>query len=79
MKNLYEVLRQKELEIQQLQKEIEALRVAARLLADDNDTEISVSRPVSSGVTTPRISAAVAAAVKPVEPLGPSAGIRQFP
>ena len=81
MKNLYEVLRQKELEIQQLQKEIEALRVAARLLADDNDVETSVARPVSSMVTTPRISvaAAVASTVKPVEPLGPPAGIRQFP
>ena len=37
MKNIYDVLRQKENEIQQLQKDIEALRVAARLLADDND------------------------------------------
>ena len=81
MRNLYEVLRQKELEIQQLQKEIEALRVAARLLADDNDAETSASRSVPSMVTTPRISvaAAVASTVKPVEPLGPPAGIRQFP
>ena len=37
MKNLYEVMRQKEAEIQQLQREIEALRTAARLLADEND------------------------------------------
>ena len=79
MKNLYEVLRQKELEVQQLQKEIEALRVAARLLADDNDTETSASRPVPSMVATPRISSAVAATVRPAEPMAPSSGIRQFP
>ncbi len=80
MKNLYEVLRQKELEVQQLQKEIEALRLAARLLADDNETESSSTRSVTQ-VPTPRVSAAaVAAAVKPAEPLNASAaGIRQFP
>ena len=35
MKNIFEVLRQKEAELQQMQKEIEALRMAARLLADE--------------------------------------------
>jgi hypothetical protein len=81
MKNIYEVLRQKELEIQQLQRDIEALRVAARLLADDSEAETSISRPLASSVPTPRISAAaaVAAAVKPAEQLSPSVGIRQFP
>jgi hypothetical protein len=37
MKNLYDVLRQKEQEIKQLQKEIEALRLAASLLADESE------------------------------------------
>ena len=37
MKNIYDVMRQKEGEIQQLQREIEALRVAARLLSDESD------------------------------------------
>jgi hypothetical protein len=81
MKNIYEVLRQKELELQQLQKEIEALRVAARLLADDNEIETVPSRPVSSGVPAPRISAAVSVAsvVRPAETLSPSPVVRQFP
>jgi hypothetical protein len=35
MKNVYEVLRQKELELSRLKKEIEALRVAAPLLSED--------------------------------------------
>jgi hypothetical protein len=34
MKDVYEVLRQKELEVSRLQKEVEALRVAAPLLTD---------------------------------------------
>ena len=35
MKNVYEVLRQKELEQSRLEKEVEALRVAAPLLTED--------------------------------------------
>ena len=34
MKDVYEVLRQKELEVSRLQTEVEALRVAAPLLTD---------------------------------------------
>jgi len=40
MKNIFDVMRQKEAEVQQLQKEIEALRVAARLLAEDGDPSV---------------------------------------
>jgi hypothetical protein len=39
MKNVYEVLRQKELEVSRLQKEVEALRVAAPLLLADGEAE----------------------------------------
>jgi len=35
MKNVYEVLRQKELELTRLEKEVEALRIAAPLLSED--------------------------------------------
>jgi hypothetical protein len=34
MKDVYEILRQKELEVSRLHKEVEALRVAAPLLTD---------------------------------------------
>ena len=37
MKNVYEVLRQKELELSKLEKEVEALRVAAPLLSEDKE------------------------------------------
>src|SRR5438876_11937920 len=47
MKNVYEVLRQKELELARLEKEVEALRVAAPLLSDDKDagSETTSAKP----------------------------------
>jgi len=39
MKNVYEVLRQKELEVSRLEKEVEALRVAAPLLSADDEAD----------------------------------------
>jgi hypothetical protein len=46
MKNVYEVLRQKELELARLEKEVEALRVAAPLLSDDKEAaDLSISKP----------------------------------
>ena len=41
MKNVYEVLRQKELELSKLEKEVEALRVAAPLLSEDKEGMIA--------------------------------------
>lgn len=49
MKNIYDVLKQKEAQIEQLQAEIEALKIAARLLADDGDV-LEVSRPAAPAV-----------------------------
>jgi hypothetical protein len=43
MKNVYEVLRQKELELARLEKEVEALRVAAPLLSDDKETMLETT------------------------------------
>jgi hypothetical protein len=73
MKKIYEVLQQKETELQQLQKDIEALRVAARLLSDDNNTETAASRPPSSSAPKPRTATAVA------DTPGPAAVVRHFP
>ena len=35
MRNIYDVIREKEAEIEQLQKQVEALRLAARILTED--------------------------------------------
>lgn len=42
MKNPYEVLKSKEQEMTRVKKEVEALRVAARLLGGDESTPIAV-------------------------------------
>ena len=39
MRDVYEVLRQKELEVSRLEKEVDALRVAAPLLLADGEAE----------------------------------------
>lgn len=54
MKNVYEVLRQKELELARLEKEVEALRVAAPLLSDDkeNMAEIPSNKPTLASNNT---------------------------
>ena len=51
MKNIYEVMRQKEQEIARLEKEIEALRVAAPLLVDEQDLDNIESNNKSVAVT----------------------------
>lgn len=45
MKNVYEVLRQKELELARLEKEVEALRVAAPLLSDEKEPLAEAPKP----------------------------------
>jgi len=54
MKNVYEVLRQKELELARLEKEVEALRVAAPLLSDEKEAAAdTATRPaLATGTTT---------------------------
>ena len=53
MKNVYEVLRQKELELARLEKEVEALRVAAPLLSDDKD---SLGEPTAKPTLAPPVT-----------------------
>ena len=52
MRDVYEVLRQKELEVSRLEKEVEALRVAAPLLLADgeaeNDNQPTLARAVNN-------------------------------
>jgi len=54
MKNVYEVLRQKELELARLEKEVEALRVAAPLLSDEKESllEATGNKPTLAPPTT---------------------------
>lgn len=59
MKNIYDVMRQKELEIERLKKEIEALRVVAPMLEDKETTMASsASKPYSSAQQSEPVIAA---------------------
>jgi hypothetical protein len=61
MKNVYEVLRQKELELARLEKEVEALRVAAPLLSEDKEAVMEA--------TNNKPTLATAAASQPQQPI----------
>jgi hypothetical protein len=64
MKNVYEVLRQKELELTRLEKEVEALRIAAPLLSEEKETLAEAPKPSLTTNVPPqpvRIPQAVAA------------------
>lgn len=78
MKNVYEVLRQKELELSRLEKEVEALRVAAPLLSDDKDVnpEATAAKPaLSSTAATPQQPIRIPQpAVNQVQPTARAAG-----
>ena len=47
MKDLYEILRQKEAAMERIRKEIAALQLVAPLLADDRESPSSAGRPLS--------------------------------
>ncbi len=63
MKNIYDVMRQKELEIERLKKEIEALRVVAPMLEDKEPArEIASPSPAKTYSATQQSSEPVIAA-----------------
>jgi len=54
MKNILDVLKQKEIELLQVQKEVEALRMVARLLADETQAAeaANAQKPAAAGTQT---------------------------
>ncbi len=77
MKNVYEVLRQKEMELTRLEKEVEALRLVAPLLSEEKEMNSDMVKPalataVNAGPQQPiRIPAPpVVAAAQPVRAAG---------
>ena len=76
MKNVYEVLRQKEMELTRLEKEVEALRLVAPLLSEEKEINSDMVKPaLATAVNGPqqpiRIpSPPVVAAAQPVRAAG---------
>lgn len=54
MKNVYEVLRQKEMELSRLEREVEALRMVAPMLSDEKEMNADMSKPLATAVGGPQ-------------------------
>jgi len=60
MKNVYEVLRQKEMELTRLEKEVEALRLVAPLLSEEKEGLSDIGKPaLASAVNGPQATARI--------------------
>ena len=60
MKNVYEVLRQKEMELTRLEKEVEALRLVAPLLSEEKENGMDVAKPaLATAVNGPQPTARI--------------------
>ena len=74
MKNVYEVLRQKEMELTRLEKEVEALRLVAPLLSEEGKEAVTeMSKPALAtavnGPQTARIPVATPPAIPAPQPV----------
>lgn len=60
MKNVYEVLRQKEMELTRLEKEVEALRLVAPLLSEEKEAMSDMAKPtLATAVNGPQATARI--------------------
>jgi hypothetical protein len=80
MKDIYELLSQKEIEFERVQKEVEALRIAVRLLDDSSDARTAPA-PVPTPARDNQGYAATPAprATTPAATPTPWASAKQFP
>jgi hypothetical protein len=74
MKNVYEVLRQKEMELTRLEKEVEALRLVAPLLSEEKESMSEIAKPalaaaVNGPQPTSRISVPAAPPIPAPQPV----------
>jgi hypothetical protein len=70
MKNVYEVLRQKEMELARLEKEVEALRLVAPLLSEEKEPADAAKTSFGMGTAQQPIripQSAVAASASPTQ------------
>lgn len=74
MKNVYEVLRQKEMELTRLEKEVEALRLVAPLLSEEKEIASDIAKPtlaaaVNGPQSTARIPVSTPASIPAPQPV----------
>jgi len=69
MKNVYEVLRQKEMELTRLEKEVEALRLVAPLLSEEKESISEMGKPaLATAVNGPQSTARIPVPTNPSIP-----------
>jgi hypothetical protein len=69
MKNVYEVLRQKEMELTRLEKEVEALRLVAPLLSEEKEPVSDIAKPaLATAVNGPQATARIPIPSSPAMP-----------
>jgi hypothetical protein len=69
MKNVYEVLRQKEMELTRLEKEVEALRLVAPLLSEEKESLSEMPKSVlPAAVNGPQPATRIAVPATPTIP-----------
>ncbi len=69
MKNVYEVLRQKEMELTRLEKEVEALRLVAPLLSEEKEPILDMGKPaLATAVNGPQPTARIPIPTSPTLP-----------
>jgi len=69
MKNVYEVLRQKEMELTRLEKEVEALRLVAPLLSEEKEPLSDMAKPtLATAVNGPQATARIPIPSSPAIP-----------
>lgn len=84
MKNVYEVLRQKEMELTRLEKEVEALRLVAPLLSEEKEIMSDMAKPtlataVNGPQATTRIPVPAVPAPQPVRAAGWEDSAKRWP
>jgi hypothetical protein len=69
MKNVYEVLRQKEMELTRLEKEVEALRLVAPLLSEEKENVSDIGKPaLATAVNGPQPASRMPVSTTPAIP-----------
>jgi len=69
MKNVYEVLRQKEMELTRVEKEVEDLRLVAPLLSEEKEAMLDMGKPaLATAVNGPQPTARISVPTTPSIP-----------
>jgi len=81
MRDIYELIRQKESDLERIKKEVEVLRMAARLLDDDSGSRTVVVAPATASRESQVYGAPAVArpAAAPTAPPSAWASAKQFP